>query len=142
MTIGRLADLPVTFGTKDKGAMPYFQICKALSDYRLGQFEDAIRWGQKTFDTPIVASHAHAAAIVAMAYWKLGKKAEARAMLAKGDSLARRDLPAPVAVDPGNDWLARRACLQMPRAAWRRKLPLGSSYFSHLLRNSFGSFNP
>ena len=41
-----------------------------------------------------------------MAYWKLEKKEEARAMLAKGDSLAPREMPASVAGDAGDAWLA------------------------------------
>ena len=104
--IGRLADIPVTLGAGDKGAMPYFQICKALSEYRQGHYAQAVEWGQKTLDSPITASHAHASAIVTMAYWKLEKKEEARAMLAKGDLLAPREMPARVAEDTGDAWLA------------------------------------
>jgi tetratricopeptide (TPR) repeat protein len=116
--IARLADLPVTYGIKDKGAMPYFQICKALSEYRQGHFTEAVEWGQKTLATPVLASHAHASAIVAMAYWKLGMKTEARAKLAKGDLLAPPEMPAHVAADPGNDWLAwLYARIQLDEAA-------------------------
>jgi hypothetical protein len=41
-----------------------------------------------------------------MAYWKLEKKEEARTMLAKGESLAPREMPARVAEDSGDAWLA------------------------------------
>ena len=41
-----------------------------------------------------------------MAYWQLGEKDQAREMLAKGDSLAPRLMPASIAEDPGNAWLA------------------------------------
>jgi tetratricopeptide (TPR) repeat protein len=117
-TIGRLADLPVTLGTEDKGAMPYFQICKALSEYRQGHFAQAVEWGQKTLDTSVTASHAHASAIVAMAYWKMEKKEEARATLAKGDLLAPPEMPARVAEDPGDAWLAwLYARIQLDEAA-------------------------
>jgi serine/threonine protein kinase/Tfp pilus assembly protein PilF len=117
-TIGRLADLPVTFGTGDKGAMPYFQICKALSEYRQGHYAQAVEWGQKTLDSPVTASHAHASAIVAMAYWKMDGKEEARAMLAKGDLLAPREMPARVAEDTGDAWLAwLYARIQLDEAA-------------------------
>ena len=105
-TVARLADLPVTFGIGDKGAMPYFQICKALSEYRQGHYTQAVEWGQKTLGSSTVASHAHASAIVAMAYWKLGKKEEARAMFAKGDQLAPKEIPFRVTEDPDNAWLA------------------------------------
>jgi tetratricopeptide (TPR) repeat protein len=105
-TVARLADLPVTFGIGDKGAMPYFQICKALSEYRQGHYAQALEWGQKTLGSLTVASHAHASAIVAMACWKLGREEEARAMFAKGDQLAPKEMPFRVADDPDNAWLA------------------------------------
>jgi serine/threonine protein kinase len=105
-TIGPLADLAVTNGAGNKGALPYFQICKALSEYRQGHYTQAVEWGQKTLDSPTIASHAHAAGVVAMAYWKLEKKEEARAMLAKGDLLAPREMPARVVEDTENAWLA------------------------------------
>jgi tetratricopeptide (TPR) repeat protein len=105
-TIGPLADLVLTFGTEDKGALPYFQTCKALSEYRQGHYAQALEWGQKTLDSPTIASHAHASAVVAMAYWKLEKTEEARAMLAKGNLLAPREMPARVAEDTGNAWMA------------------------------------
>jgi tetratricopeptide (TPR) repeat protein len=105
-TVARLADLPVTFGIGDKGAMPYFQICKAMSEYRQGHYAQALEWGQKTLGSLTVASHAHASAIVAMACWKLGREEEARAMFAKGDQLAPKEMPFRVADDPDNAWLA------------------------------------
>jgi tetratricopeptide (TPR) repeat protein len=105
-TIDHLADLVVTFGAGDKGAWPYFQTCKALSEYRQGHYAEAVEWGQKTLDSPTIASHAHASAVVAMAYWKLEKTEEARAMLAKGNLLAPREMPARVAEDTGNAWMA------------------------------------
>jgi tetratricopeptide (TPR) repeat protein len=105
-TINHLADLVVTFGAGDKGALPYFQTCKALAEYRQGHYAQAIEWGQKTLDSSTTASHGHASAVVAMAYWKLEKREEARAMLAKGDFLAPREMPARVAEDTGNAWLA------------------------------------
>jgi hypothetical protein len=73
-TVARLADLPVTFGIGDKGAMPYFQICKALSEYRQGHYAQALEWGQKTLGSLTVASHAHASAIVA---WRRTRKGRA-----------------------------------------------------------------
>jgi tetratricopeptide (TPR) repeat protein len=105
-TIGHLADLVITFGTENTGALPYFQTCKALSEYRQGHYAQAVEWGQKTLDSPTHASHGHASAVVAMAYWKLEKREEARAMLAKGDLLAPRQMPARVAEDTGNGWIA------------------------------------
>jgi hypothetical protein len=116
--IARLADLPVTFGIGDKGAMPYFQICKALSEHRQGNYAQAAAWGQKTLDSSTIASHAHASAVVAMAYWKMDKTEEARSMLAKGELLAPREMPARVAEDSGDAWLAwLYARIQLDEAA-------------------------
>ena len=86
--------------------MPYFQVCKALSEYRQGHYDQAVEWGQRALDSPSTGSHAHASAVVAMAYWKMEKEEEARAMLAKGELLAPREMPATVAGDPGSAWLA------------------------------------
>jgi serine/threonine protein kinase len=103
--IGRLADMAVTLGAADFGAMPFFQVCKALSEYRLGHFSEAAQWAQKSVDSPTYATW-HACGVLAMADWQLGKKDEARAMLARGEKMAPRIMPARVAQSPGNDWLA------------------------------------
>jgi hypothetical protein len=53
-----------------------------------------------------------------MANWRLGKLDDARAMLAKGDVLAPRSMPAGIAEDPGNEWQAwLYARLQLDEAA-------------------------
>src|SRR5205823_1133043 len=82
--IGHLADLPITSGTKNEAALPYFENLKALSEYRQAHYAQAIQWCQKALARPPNPVHAYASATLAMAYWKLGQKEEARAMLAKG----------------------------------------------------------
>jgi hypothetical protein len=104
--VARLADIPVTRGTGDDGAMPFFEICKALSEYRQGHFTEAAVWAQKSVDSPRADARPHAYAVLAMAEWRLGKRDEARARLAIGESLAPRVMPESVAADPGNAWLA------------------------------------
>jgi tetratricopeptide (TPR) repeat protein len=104
--IGHLADSTVTRGTGDLGAMPFFQVCKALSEYRQGHFAEAVKWAKKSVDGPRIDAHGHAYAVLAMADWQLGKKDEARAMLAKGDVLAPPMMPARITEDPTNAWLA------------------------------------
>src|SRR5262249_13385025 len=42
----RLADTAITLGSGDP-ALPYFQACKAMANYRLGRFAEAIEWGEK-----------------------------------------------------------------------------------------------
>jgi hypothetical protein len=104
--IGDLAGATVRQGTGDSGAMPFFQVCQALSEYRQGHFVEAVKWAQKSIESPRIEAHGHAYAVVAMADWQLGKKDEARAMLAKGDTLAPRSMPVSIAEDPSNAWLA------------------------------------
>jgi hypothetical protein len=104
--IGHLADTTVTQGIGDSGAMPFFQVCKALSEYRQGHFTEAVEWAQKSVKSPRIEAREHAYAVLAMADWQLGKKDEARAMLAKGDALAPSIMPPSIAEEPGNAWLA------------------------------------
>jgi tetratricopeptide (TPR) repeat protein len=104
--IGHLADLPVTHGSENSGGLPYFQNLKALSEYRQGHHTNAIDWGQKALNQPRTPVHPYACAILAMAYWKLENREEARALFTKGDSLAPREMPAHVAEDSGDAWLA------------------------------------
>ena len=103
--IGRLADTAVTLGARDEGAMPFFAVCKGLSEYRLGHFAEAADWAQKSINSSRKDAHPHAYGVLALADWKLGKKDDARAMLAAGEALAPRTMPASVAQDPGTAWL-------------------------------------
>ena len=104
--IGHLADTAVTRGTGDLGAMPFFQLCKALSEYRQGHFAEAVEWAQKSVESSRIDPYGQAYAVLAMADWQLGKQDEARAMLAKGDASAPSIMPLGIAEDPGNAWLA------------------------------------
>jgi serine/threonine protein kinase/Tfp pilus assembly protein PilF len=111
---GRLADLAVTQGAGDKGAMPFFQVCKALSEYRQGHFSEAAEWAQKSINSTRVDARRPAYAVLAMADWNLGKKDAAREIFAKGESLVPRTLPARDAegsADAWVHWLAARTLL-------------------------------
>jgi tetratricopeptide (TPR) repeat protein len=104
--IDRLADTSVTLGSGDR-SLPYFQACKAMSNYRLGRFGDAITWGEKAAqnDAAEPQAKAKALAVLAMAYWQLGQKVVARARLDTGDALAPVFTPGPDA-DLGASWIA------------------------------------
>jgi tetratricopeptide (TPR) repeat protein len=104
--VGVLADRIVTLGAGDEGAMPFFEDCKAMSEYRLGHFAAAIEWAKKPLEIPHIFVHQHAYAVLAMSYWQLGEKDLALAMLAKGNALAPPSMPVDIATDPGNSWLA------------------------------------
>jgi len=104
--ISHLTDITVTLGVGDAGAMPYFQDCKALCKYRQGHYAEAVEWAQKPLKIPGIYVHGHSYAVLAMAYWRLGEKENARAVLAKGDTLEPGIMPASIAEDPGSAWLA------------------------------------
>jgi eukaryotic-like serine/threonine-protein kinase len=105
--VDQLADKAVALGNGNS-SLPYFQACKAMSAYRLGRFPEAIEWGEKAIKGPTAdaPAPAKAYAILAMAHWQLGQKDAARAMLAKGDSLAPVFLPASDTRDIGESWVA------------------------------------
>jgi tetratricopeptide (TPR) repeat protein len=105
--LDNLADTAVTVGGSDR-SLPYFQGCKAMSKYRLGHFAEAIEWAEKAIKTEKVEAPAKAKALAAsaMAHWQLGRKDEARAMLAEGDALAPGISSAGEATDLGESWVA------------------------------------
>jgi hypothetical protein len=102
--IDQLADNLVTVGAGDKIAMPFFQLAKALLEYREGHFAEAAEWGQKVLASSRFEASGQAYAIVAMAKWRLGEKEIAQTMLAKGKDTAPQLMPARDALDPGQAW--------------------------------------
>lgn len=102
--IGRLADSTVADGVGDQNAKPYFQDCKALCEYRQGHYAEAVQWAEKPLKVPGLHVYGHAYAVLAMAYWQLGQKDQARAMLAKGEEVSPPTMPTSIAEDPSNAW--------------------------------------
>lgn len=102
--VDKLADVAVTLGSSE-ASLPYFQACKAMSNYRLGRFPEAIEWAEKATKSSLVEAQAKAFAVLAMAHWQLGQRDIARAMLAKGDTLAPSIQPARGAADIGESWV-------------------------------------
>jgi eukaryotic-like serine/threonine-protein kinase len=103
--VDKLADTAITLGSGE-AALPYFQACEAMSNYRLGHMAEAIDWGERAAKGSIVDAQAKAYAVLAMAHWQLGQKDIARAMLAKGDALAPNLLPSRDDEDLGESWVA------------------------------------
>jgi eukaryotic-like serine/threonine-protein kinase len=97
--IGRLANLAVSQGEKHP-ALSLFQVCKALAEYRLGNFAGAVEWAQKPLESPYPHAVAEAGAILAMGRQRLGQTNEARSALAaavnvahvRGPQFGRHDL--------------------------------------------------
>lgn len=106
--VDRLAVTAVMVGSNNVSALPYFQACKALSNYRLGLFSEAIAWAEKPLGSSTLEANAQAKACaeLAMAYWQLGQNDQARAMLAKGNALAPGIATAHDGVDLGGAWVA------------------------------------
>jgi serine/threonine protein kinase len=98
--IDRLADTAIRVGQDGSRyseyhrlSMPYFQLCKALAQYRLGNFVEAVEWSQKSLKNPHVNSQAQAYPVLAMAQWRLGNKQAAQAALAEADAAVGRIFP-------------------------------------------------
>jgi len=104
--VDKFADKAVSLGSGEPAGLPYFQVAKAMSAYRLGRLTESIEWAEKTLKSSIIYPNAHAFAILAMAHWELGHKDVARAMLDKGDSLTPNILRSHQAVDLGDAWVA------------------------------------
>jgi hypothetical protein len=85
--------------------MPLFQMGKGLSMLRSGNFEKAIEWTGKTLNSSFVHAKAQGYAILAMAHWHLGHEDEARAMLAKGNTLAPPIVSNDPAARSGEKWV-------------------------------------
>jgi serine/threonine protein kinase len=98
-----LADLAATRGS-NSGAAPYFHLCKALAEFRMVNYEEALNWAglaaKGRFDYP----KADAAAIIAMSQFRLNQLEEARTALADCDRLIEEKLPKSDVGDLGNDW--------------------------------------
>jgi serine/threonine protein kinase/tetratricopeptide (TPR) repeat protein len=101
----RLADAAVTLGNGEP-ALPYFQACKAMSNYRLGRFPEAIVWAEKAANSSLTFAQAKAYAVLAMARWQLGQMDAARDMLQKGGLLAPAVPPGTEPDDLGESWVA------------------------------------
>jgi serine/threonine protein kinase/tetratricopeptide (TPR) repeat protein len=99
--VGKWADTAVTAGSNSP-AIPYFQTCKALDCYRRHQFADAVAWGQKATDRTV--ARAQALPVLAMSYWRLGQKEDARAALAAGNTLAPANPSEADKNDPKWEW--------------------------------------
>src|SRR6266404_3540803 len=101
----KLADTAIKAGSSD-AALPYFQGCKAMSNYRLGHFSEAIAWAEKGAKSSMDFAQAKAHAVLAMAHWQLGQKDDAGRALAKGEALAPGISPESGVQDLGESWVA------------------------------------
>ncbi len=106
MDMASVAILAETAVARGKGEVPYtFYLCtKALSDYRLARFQEAVERTSAIFKDPFPYTQAEGSAVLAMAQFRLGRMEEARAALAKLEKVLRDDVPPPRSRDLGHDW--------------------------------------
>jgi tetratricopeptide (TPR) repeat protein len=101
---GKLAETAVTKGEKDTGALPFFQCCKALAEYRLGNWQGATNWAGRAAQNPFPYSRAEAYAVLAMAQFQLRHADEARNALKLCDGVVETKLAKFTDKDLGGDW--------------------------------------
>jgi serine/threonine protein kinase/Tfp pilus assembly protein PilF len=101
--VSTLADKAVTLGHKE-AALPFFQTCKALAEYRTGKFQNAVDWAERALKSSFRHAQAEAGAVQAMALFKLEQHEAARAALARCADIVERKLPPPGSSDIGADW--------------------------------------
>jgi hypothetical protein len=100
-----LASRAVRLG-ENEGATAYFHACKALSEYRLKRFAEAVVWAEKSLQSTEALAKAKSCAVLAMAQFQLGKKDAARLALAQGNELAPTLSARGGAADLGDAWVA------------------------------------
>ncbi len=97
-----LADVAITRGT-NLSALPYFQFCKALAEFRLGHCEEAVNWAGRAIEGPFVPPRACAGAVMAMSQFKLNQFDNARTTLSNCNRLIKERLPE-AGHDLGSEW--------------------------------------
>jgi serine/threonine protein kinase len=101
--VAALADVAVGRGANE-GAAPWFRCCKALAEYRLGHYEEAVNWGRLAAEGSAPPCQAEACAIMAMARFKMNQSDQARIALAGCETVIKEKLPKLEQDDPGEDW--------------------------------------
>lgn len=85
------------------GSQPFFQVLKALSDYRLGKLPDAAAGGARVDDS-IVHAKVIALAIQAMAASRMDQSDQAREFYAQANAIFESKLPKRDSGELGQDW--------------------------------------
>jgi serine/threonine protein kinase len=97
-----LADVAISRGSNTATA-PYFKICKALAEFRLGHYQEAVDWARLAARGPFLYPQVDAAAVIAMSQFKLNQLDASRATLFECNKVIRERLPKP-GQDPGDEW--------------------------------------
>ncbi len=89
--VNKLAETAVYEG-QGAVALPNFHTCKALAEFRLGNFARAVEWANKARDTPFEDARAMACCVLALAHARLQEMTEARAALAAAAEIVDKQL--------------------------------------------------
>ena len=117
-TLVKMTDLVVS-ASPTHWAFPYFQFCKGFADYRLGHFQSAAGWMQKSLTVKgnwprEVEVHL----VLAMSQFQLGKRDEAQRALIQALAIRDAHEPKPESSDlgaPWTDWLIVHALMREAR---------------------------
>jgi hypothetical protein len=101
--VGDLAQRALTQGA-NQPALPFFQVCKAMAEYRQGHFESAAEWAKKASGSPIPYSAAESFAVLSLAQWRMQQYEEARASIARCEAVVEKSLPKLESGNLGDDW--------------------------------------
>jgi serine/threonine protein kinase len=109
-SVAVLADVAVSRGSNAPVA-PYFDFCKALAEYRLGHYQAATNWAGLAIQGPFDYPKANAAAVMAMAQFKLNQLDNARTTLAYCKKVIEEKMPksAQDLGDVWQDWIVAHA---------------------------------
>jgi serine/threonine protein kinase/tetratricopeptide (TPR) repeat protein len=99
-----LAEIAVTRGRGDAGALPFFQCCKALAEYRQGHWDTASDWAQRASAISSKYALAEACAVMGMAQFQMKQMEACRANLKKCDEVIQTQLSGRKDGEPEQDW--------------------------------------
>ena len=99
-----LAETAVNRGKYD-GPYTFYLCAKALSDYRLGHFEEAIAGTSLILKDPFPYTQAEGLAVLAMAQFRMAQTEAAGASLTRLKQIVNERLPGPGSRDLGPDWV-------------------------------------
>jgi len=100
--IAAMADVAVSRGSNAPAA-PYFLFCKSLAEFRLGHYEEAVKWAQRATASPFAHPKAGGYSVIAMSQFKLNQLNEARAALSESQKIIDQQMPRPEQ-ELGRDW--------------------------------------
>jgi tetratricopeptide (TPR) repeat protein len=105
----------------DNAYLVFFEVTRALAEYRRGRFASATAWSQKHLPVRTVPfRNAEAYLVLAMAQQQLQRPKEARSALAESVKIVDTQMPKPGSGDLGTgdwqDWIITHALLREARA--------------------------